>query len=957
MTGPAGPVGRQPTGDRWIVFVLVAAVGWTYLSGAWLQQATVAGRKPNSYYALLGEALLNGQTNLKLAPDPLLAQLANPYAGPQGASRPHDMSYYHGRFYLYYGITPALLVFVPIKALTGYYPTEASATALLGWAGFSLGAWWLCVVRRRLFRGTSPVWLGIILLVFGFGTPVLSLAHNPTFYAVPIAGGFFCLMAMLALTTLAMRSIRPEAQAAWLAAASLTAGLAVGSRPIYVLALGGLLPAAALLGRSLPAHWRRPRVRFWLAAVLPAAVVGLGLALYNYLRFDDPFDFGIRYSMATSDLRQAHLIGPEFIGKNLWNYLLQSAEWSRYAPFIFSGGRPVGMLVHFPLAIFAFAFPATLWSRWLRADPVWVVGGSLLLIASLSVLFTLCLFFGEVDRYLSDFAPAALLLAGAVLLAILNRPAPRHQILLPVLGSATALFTIANGLFLTLPSRGDAAHRFLLERALNFPAYLVERAVGQLQGPLAAEITLPHDRTGQREPIVSSQGVGGGGDILYLEYTDARHVRVGYFHLGAGGPLSEPLEVDYARAHHVEIWIGSLLPPPNHPAWGARSMEEIATARRHLEVRIDGHIALRSAAECYFTSPAMVRIGSNVIAGDVSAPRFTGKIEGQRRLGLDAANAKALTGSGPLRLKLSFPAHRPAGVSEPLLSIGAPGNGELLFVTYLPEGQIRFGLDTWSAGKVESEPIATDLAVPHLVEIELGSLYPAAMAGKSVSDMAELQSRFVLLLDGNSIIDTTRQFRRLSSHTVEPAFNSVRSSAATEMFTGTILTTEPVGHPLKNERTIAWGPLQLTVRFPSGRAGISEPLLTTGRSGAADIIYVVYADDRHVRFGFDHWGKGGTLSPPVELDYAATHRIEISLGSLFPAAASPAWAAHDQANRGRKLSVTEVRLDGSLVLTTDQLAAYRDRPGEIQVGENLIGASSCAERFMGKIISEVRLAW
>ena len=96
-----------------LVWLLITVIGWSYLADARRTGGTLTSPLPPSYYGLLTEALVAGQVHLKLIPDPKLLRLADPYAGPQGTSRPHDMSFYRGKFYLYYGITPAIVLMVP----------------------------------------------------------------------------------------------------------------------------------------------------------------------------------------------------------------------------------------------------------------------------------------------------------------------------------------------------------------------------------------------------------------------------------------------------------------------------------------------------------------------------------------------------------------------------------------------------------------------------------------------------------------------------------------------------------------------------------------------------------------------------------------------------------------------------------------------------------------------------
>jgi hypothetical protein len=74
----------------------------------------------------------------------------------------------------------------------------------------------------------------------------------------------------------------------------------------------------------------------------------------------------------------------------------------------------------------------------------------------------------------------------------------------------------------------------------------------------------------------------------------------------------------------------------------------------------------------------------------------------------------------------------------------------------------------------------------------------------------------------------------------------------------------------------------------------------------------------------------------------AFHRIEISLGSLYPL--SP---RHDEThNRRRSVSVT---LAGVPVLAGVS-SCHPATPGQIYVGENPIEGSTCGERFSGHLL-------
>ena len=85
-------------------------------------------RAEDSYYNLLVQGFRAGQLNVKREAPPGLARLADPYDPAVNASYvwdarylSYEMSYYKGKLYLYFGVTPALVLFWPYVALTGHY--------------------------------------------------------------------------------------------------------------------------------------------------------------------------------------------------------------------------------------------------------------------------------------------------------------------------------------------------------------------------------------------------------------------------------------------------------------------------------------------------------------------------------------------------------------------------------------------------------------------------------------------------------------------------------------------------------------------------------------------------------------------------------------------------------------------------------------------------------------------
>ena len=249
---------------------------------------------------------------------------------------------------------------------------------------------------------------------------------------------------MLALLALWEACHRSERRGRWLAAASLAYGLAIGARP-------NLLFGAVILLVPVAQAWRERR-RVWvplLAATGPITFIGLGLLLYNFLRFDHPGEFGTRYLLdgvgapphaQLSFLDRVQYFGFDCLGFNSWVYFLAPARWGAHFPFVHNiqlprlparfvpdPEHPFGVLSNIPLVWLAVAAPLAWRGR--PADVRRLLCGFLAAVALLfatSALLLICFPAASV-RYEMEFCPALVLLAVVGILglerALADRPA------------------------------------------------------------------------------------------------------------------------------------------------------------------------------------------------------------------------------------------------------------------------------------------------------------------------------------------------------------------------------------------------------------------------------------------------------------------------------------------------------------------------------------------------------
>jgi hypothetical protein len=137
-----------------------------------------------------------------------------------------------------------------------------------------------------------------------------------------------------------------------------------------------------------------------------------------------------------------------------------------------------------------------------------------------------------------------------------------------------------------------------------------------------------------------------------------------------------------------------------------------------------------------------------------------------------------------------------------------------------------------------------------------------------------------------------------------------------------------------------YGNIQMLIKLPMSAIGQTEPLVTTGRAGSGDFLYVTYVDTGHVIVGHDKWNFGGSKSGPIAVDYQLPQSVEVGLSSLNPASEGPKRVF--------------VRWNGVGVFSEDA-AAYPSRPDEVTVGQNTIGGSTTLPRFSGEILDVSRL--
>lgn len=945
----AKPFRMEPwlvTGGTLLVLWFFAWTVWTSQSERWPAPSAQEG----DYFNMLSHGFMDGHLYLKAEVPRALIEAEDPYdpAKRPGGVGLHDVSYYLGHYYLYFGAVPVVALFTPFRLLTGDDLPQSYGNLLFASLGFLCATQLWLTLRRRYFpeSGSTVALLGVLSL--GCCGMVFSVLRRASIWELPISAGYA--FAMLALLLLVEGIVRRRATAWWIFA-GLAMGLAIGSRPSYM--AGALaLPLAAVLrwwqiDRRL--GWR-PAVQKWIqetcALGFPCALVVGGLLFYNFARFGDPMEFGLNYQLTGLVESKVKHFSSTFIPFNAYIYYLAPAQWGRYFPFIqfirtppqppfyYGFEYPYGVLVNMPVLLLALLWPCALIRRKVEERRRLTGVGVTVSVFFLAMALFLAGFVTGAQRYMVDFTPSLVALAMIGLLAF-ERLATGWQrwIRAPMVFGAVAVggFSIFFGVMTSFQLHGifPVASPETYRRvayAFNVPSYLWEKVTGFKQGPLEISLRFPKGRGGAIEPLVST-GWEFYSDHIYIHYLDEKSLRIGMDHTSHGTILSAPQEIDFDREHVVRVEMGSLYPPEAHPFFAGKTEVERASLSRWLRVMLDGKTIIEAAQSFYESAPENIQIGK-VDYTRAYGDRFTGTITSVKR-----GSYKVLSEPngvfGPVGLKVLFPTNC-VGRSQPLLATGKPGAADTFYVMYTAENRVKFGYDHWGAGALESPEVEIQHSAPHGLVIRM----PSLASPQAKSAYTALQPSLLVVMDDRVIWAAQAEFHPTHPSQVYFARNGAGASVCEPDFTGTITAIEREREAVEpKDRRADFVAMKLV--FPKGKVGQADPLFGRGIAGAADMVIVKYRDADHISFGLDHWGIGLLESELVPINMDLAHDVSVRFENHGSIAGD---------------SKIVVRLDGRVVWETTSMI-YPATPESVTVGLNRLGASTCNEVFGGVLVS------
>ena len=329
-----------------------------------------------AYFNFLADSFLHGQLHLRLMPETL-----------------HDISFFNGKYYLYWPPMPAI-VLMPFVAVFGVNFSDVFFTMLVASVNVGVVALLLRAANDEKLIETDELTRALLVLFFAFGTVQITLAPlGRIWFTAQELGFLFVGLAYLA-------ALRLNGRMAFFITGLLIA-CAVLTR--NHLLFTGIWPAWHLLKKN----WDiRPRLYSSLVLfVLPLFVFGLSFLGYNFTRFGDPLELGIRYhKMAPLFVEEYQKYGAFNLHYLPINFFYQYIWY----PFPFTEETLMGGSLFLLSPVFFLLFPGLVHQY--RSVDTWILVVSILAtsIPILLLMGTGWMQFGP--RYTFDFTVPLLLL-------------------------------------------------------------------------------------------------------------------------------------------------------------------------------------------------------------------------------------------------------------------------------------------------------------------------------------------------------------------------------------------------------------------------------------------------------------------------------------------------------------------------------------------------------------------
>lgn len=280
------------------------------------------------------EAIVNGHIKLLEEPSKELLEMENPYDSKKRDSDSvpylYDVAYYHGNYYNYFGIAPIILLVVPFRMITGkYIGTHLFNLVFIIGTIFTLYSLYKKLIKKYVKEiSICNFYLGYFTILFG--SNFLTLLRGAK-YDIVISSGLMFLLISLNLAI----SIYEKLKLKYLKLILLgfTTGLVVLSKPNLIIYYPLII---FFVFSSMKGMESKNKIIDSILILIPLGILAIFQMIFNYVRFDNLFEFGARYQLTGFNMNtcMSFTFGKAIQG--VGEYLLKTPTINPFTfPFVF----------------------------------------------------------------------------------------------------------------------------------------------------------------------------------------------------------------------------------------------------------------------------------------------------------------------------------------------------------------------------------------------------------------------------------------------------------------------------------------------------------------------------------------------------------------------------------------------------------------------------------------------
>ena len=255
------------------------------------------------------KVLDNRQVHLDVEVSESLLNLEDPYdqltrdTRDGGADYNWDTAYYKGKYYMYFGIFPAITLLLPFYKITGTYMTSSVAVLIYEFLILILFKLIFEKVIDILFKDKEIEFKVVLLLhvILYFGTLMFYIMGIPRMYELVIIAGVYAVLQ--SIWFLFKTFEKEKINYIYLFLASIFMAGAIAARPTQIFM--SLIIAAVgiyLLVKFVKEKNTKEIIKLVLSIGIPYIVIAVLLMSYNYVRFENIFEFGASYQLTVNNM-------------------------------------------------------------------------------------------------------------------------------------------------------------------------------------------------------------------------------------------------------------------------------------------------------------------------------------------------------------------------------------------------------------------------------------------------------------------------------------------------------------------------------------------------------------------------------------------------------------------------------------------------------------------------------